>query len=277
LTAIESSEAVLKEIPESLLTEEICLNVLNSTSGGYYIGLKDIPARLRTRNVCLSALRFRAEAGLDCVPKELLDDQFFVELIEGGGNLNLVPTDKLTREMCVMYLAHPTHNFDRLTTHMYFSKNILNKIPKEFLTEGFFIETVTKKPQFFQMIDDCHLTLNICKAAVRCSDAAFSLIEDNLMYVPKRFRCEELYLEYIGNDSFRVSKRLEKIPKESRTLRICQKALENCDCRFDLQSLNEIMSILPIELLEDLECLIENKKNQRFLLYGAQQKENVKK
>lgn len=160
-------------VPEELRTKEICDLAIDADGDS----LMSVPMRLRTPEMCLRAIKNYAypatNAAIRSVPKEILTDEMCkLAVTQRGFTLAYIPELKRTQELCELAVRCPGFHIDMIdekfrhgeVMHLYgspFSKymmlcgpNILESVPKQFMTKHLCMEYVKTHKNLYGIPDE---------------------------------------------------------------------------------------------------------------------------
>jgi hypothetical protein len=217
------SNAIFEAIPESRLSEKICIAALYAVDRPS--DLYRLPVQARTYRVCLTAVQLDGE-NINFVPREILDKAICAAAVaKTGRSLSRVPMHFRTPEICeiavrqdggaLLAVPKPQRNLALCELALPTAGWALGLIPEELRTAEMCEAAVERDGAFgLKHVPKKFLTQEICLKAMRNSHPP-------IYAVPKELLSEEICLEAVQNNGMVIS----HMPKEFQTERVCLAAV----------------------------------------------------
>lgn len=154
IEAVKISPYNLKDVPEELITEELCLIAIENN----YIAMRYVPKKIKNKRFCLKAITINEEC-IRFFPSEYIDDKMAMNLItKDGKNIRYIDEKKKTKELClkafennpscIEYLPTKYVNDEMFTEAVKFDCNILDIVPERLKTKELIINTLKTAIKF---------------------------------------------------------------------------------------------------------------------------------
>ena len=245
LAAVKKNGDMLKEIPEKLRTEKVCIAALKNDA---FLG--DVPEALRTEQICLMYLKLPNNNGFNLmgVPKSVMTEEFCITAAEGYISphvyevlpetiwknekfcramlLNSYPLEVLKHiakelwqkeDFCRFALGElidkkGSTSFDRNSMNITIQKEVPNYIPKKFWENKDFCRYalgVDVSGYVLRYVPEDLITLKMCQAIIKKEGGT-------VQYAPQKFKAE-LYKEQVKLYPDAIS----DIPQKELTPELC--------------------------------------------------------
>ena len=171
LVAIEGDPCAIKEAPEVILTNELCMAAIEKTHGG--IALQYVPEKYKTSELCLAAVK---SGGTDFI-------------------FEYIPDNIVTKEMCLTAVKKNGFMF--------------NSLPKKFQTSELAVEAVKTNGSLLSFVPEKLRTTEMCLAALGGGYRKQASVEDipHALWQNAEFCEAAVKIEF--NSIFHVSEKIK--------------------------------------------------------------------
>lgn len=229
LFQVEENGKYLKDVPEKLITEEMCWQAVNSN--GY--ALAYVPEKFKTEKMCIQAMIMLIitwhpgwkKSFYDFVPQKFKNQDFLRKALRIHGKiLEIIPQELITEEMCI----EAVKSYGCALYH----------VPKEFKTEEICLEAVKENGYALAYVPHELITEEMCWQAIKTKRVNLYYISETSYYPYWSIKVKnekDSFANYVKEINMNIIKKkyeyyisvLAYVPKKFKTEEICLEAVKN--------------------------------------------------
>mgnify|MGYP000436133917 CR=1 FL=1 len=153
--------------------------ILKKIKSGYYYSLKEVPEELRTEKVCVNALQRNFEDSIRYVPSEILTDAFLSKRIRSTKKAMEIVGYK--SNAFLKYIPDSLKNSDVCLTSIAANPNNFKYLPDSFINEEFLMEMLLINGELLKFVPQEMRTREVCQKAFNQNKSAFQYFPEALI------------------------------------------------------------------------------------------------
>jgi hypothetical protein len=195
--------------------------IIEQLKSSYHFSLKDVPEELRTEKVCINALKYSFANSINYVPNDILSESFLSKRIRS--TKKAIEVVKNVNDAFLRFIPSSLKNSDVCIASVIANPNNFKYLPDSFIDEKFLMDMVLINGELLKFVPPHLKTRELCQKAFKQNKNALRYFPENLItlddckkyikvaweisYIPKKFLSASLLALGIRSKPHRQDRR----------------------------------------------------------------------